>query len=436
MTSKVWCSRSRDTKKIFMKTFSSSFSSFVSETWKDKLSSLWSRTSSSSSSLSQGIKKSPYDKKSQGGLQGEEKKNLWGVLEENTWSKDNQDLDSFKTNVVVYRCVNLMAKNMARVPLRLSLKGKSLDHHPCWDLLQHPSGHGSYTSFSEEVLSFFILTGNAYILAKENNNTVGALENLHPKHVEIISDKQGYIKSYYYKNHHYPVKEGHSLVLHLKTFNPFHQHYGQSPLDPIGSLARLHTAITEQNLSLLENASCPSGALRIRNEGLTPEDKRELRETLDSFREKKNGVLLLSDDMQWQPLGLSPRDMDFYQGKLLSAREICLAFGVPPMCLGIKGDATFSRHEEAFADLWENTLIPLLDTYVQGLSCFFSNLYKEDLRIFYNRGDIHALTFRDKDRWRFVDNLSCLTLNERRHLLGFPPLKGSEGNTRDIPPSS
>jgi phage portal protein BeeE len=37
---------------------------------------------------------------------------------------------------------------------------------------------------------------------------------------------------------------------------------------------------------------------------------------------------------------LSPRDMDFLEAKHAAACEISLAFGVPPMLLGIPGDNT------------------------------------------------------------------------------------------------
>lgn len=358
--------------------------------------------------------------------------NLWDVLGENTWSENKENFESFQQNVIVYRCVSLMARNMARVPLVFKLNNTIVDNHPVLDLLKKPINHMGYPSFAEEIFSFLVLTGNAYIMAKEYQGHLIGLQSLHPHEVHCVLAKEGHVKAYEYRGHHYPLKEGKSLILHIKTFNPTGSPKGQSPLEPIGVLARLHTAITEQNLSLLENASCPSGALRIGRENLTTEDKRDLRRTLDAFREKKNGILLLAEDMEWQPLGLSPRDMDFYQGKILAAREICLAFGVPPMCLGIKGDATFSRHEEAFADLWENTLIPLMDTYVQGLTYFFQGLYKENMEFSYNRGDIHALTFRDKDRWRFVDHLSCLTINERRQLLGFESLGEKYDKLQDI----
>ena len=42
-------------------------------------------------------------------------------------------------------------------------------------------------------------------------------------------------------------------------------------------------------------------------------------------------------------MSLSPKDMDFMETKHAAAREIALAFGVPPMMLAILGDNTYGQ---------------------------------------------------------------------------------------------
>ena len=51
-------------------------------------------------------------------------------------------------------------------------------------------------------------------------------------------------------------------------------------------------------------------------------------------------------------MSLSPKDMDFMEAKHAAAREIALAFGVPPMLLGIPGDNTYSNYQEANRVFW------------------------------------------------------------------------------------
>ncbi len=54
-----------------------------------------------------------------------------------------------------------------------------------------------------------------------------------------------------------------------------------------------------------------------------------------------------------------PKDMDFLEAKHTAAREIALAFGVPPMLLGIPGDNTYSNYQEANRVFWRATVLPL-----------------------------------------------------------------------------
>ena len=42
-----------------------------------------------------------------------------------------------------------------------------------------------------------------------------------------------------------------------------------------------------------------------------------------------------------------------------SAREIALAFGVPPMLLAIPGDNTYANYQEANRAFWRQSVLPL-----------------------------------------------------------------------------
>src|SRR3546814_5770290 len=62
--------------------------------------------------------------------------------------------------------------------------------------------------------------------------------------------------------------------------------------------------------------------------------------------------LLLEGGLKWQALSLSPADIDFLELKHSAAREIAMAFGVPPMLLGLPGDAPYANYREANRALW------------------------------------------------------------------------------------
>ena len=77
--------------------------------------------------------------------------------------------------------------------------------------------------------------------------------------------------------------------------------------------------------------------------------------------------MLLEGGLKWQALCLSPADMDFVGLKAAAARDIALAFGVPPVLLGLPGDNTYANAREAERALWRQTLLPLAEKILSGL---------------------------------------------------------------------
>ena len=78
--------------------------------------------------------------------------------------------------------------------------------------------------------------------------------------------------------------------------------------------------------------------------------------------------MVLEGGLDWKAMALSPKDMDFVELKNAAAREIALAFGVPPMLLGIPGDNTYANLAEANRALWRQTVIPLVRRVADDLS--------------------------------------------------------------------
>src|SRR6185437_8148260 len=86
--------------------------------------------------------------------------------------------------------------------------------------------------------------------------------------------------------------------------------------------------------------------------------------------------LLLEGGLDWKPLSLTPKDMDFIEAKNVAAREIALAIGVPPMLLGIPGDNTYSNYQEAQRAFWRQTVLPLVNRTARALSSWLSPAFE------------------------------------------------------------
>ncbi len=131
--------------------------------------------------------------------------------------------------------------------------------------------------------------------------------------------------------------------------------------------------------------------------------------------------MVLEGGLKWQPLGLSPADMDFANLKAAAARDIALAFGVPPMLLGLPGDSTYANYREANRALWRLTLLPLaekiLSALAEGLSTWFPRA-----RLAIDLDRVPALS-EDRERlWAQISAADFLSAAEKRSMLGIPDI--------------
>ena len=115
--------------------------------------------------------------------------------------------------------------------------------------------------------------------------------------------------------------------------------------------------------------------------------------------------------------------MDFVGLKAAAAREIALAFGVPPMLLGLPGDATYANYREANRALWRLTVLPMAERILRGLSDGLAAWWP-GLALEVDVDQISALA-EDRERlWRQVSAADFLSDEEKREMLGFERSRG------------
>ena len=130
--------------------------------------------------------------------------------------------------------------------------------------------------------------------------------------------------------------------------------------------------------------------------------------------------MLLEGGLKWQALSMTPADMDFVQLKAVAAREIALAFGVPPLLIGLPGDATYANYREANRALWRQTVLPvagkILGAIAQALSGAFPGV-----TLSVNLDAVGELS-EDRERlWAQLSAADFLTRDEKRAMVGFAP---------------
>ena len=128
--------------------------------------------------------------------------------------------------------------------------------------------------------------------------------------------------------------------------------------------------------------------------------------------------LLLEGGLDWRAMGLSPRDMDFTEARNGAARDIALAFGVPPMLLGIPGDNTYANYQEAHRAFYRLTVLPMLGRVASAVSAWAGGLYGP-LRLEPDLDRIPGLSSERSELWARVGAADFLTDDEKRQAVGY-----------------
>jgi HK97 family phage portal protein len=128
--------------------------------------------------------------------------------------------------------------------------------------------------------------------------------------------------------------------------------------------------------------------------------------------------LLLEGGLDWRAMSLTPAEMDFIAGKHAAAREIALAFGVPPQLLGVPGDATYANYREANAAFWRHTVVPLVERAARAMTGWLSAKFP-GARIAPDLDAVPALSAERDALWARLEGASFLSLEERRRLAGL-----------------
>ncbi|HEY0625463.1 MAG TPA: phage portal protein [Allosphingosinicella sp.] len=283
----------------------------------------------------------------------------------------------------------------------------------------------------ETVAAQLLLHGNAFVqILCDAEGEPAELFPLRPERVKVEADAGGWPATYLYKAGETRTRIaardglGRPGLIHLKAMHPLDDHYGLGCLGAAAGAVAIHNEATRWNKALLDNAARPSGALLYdASDGavMSGEQFDRVRAELETYFQGSANAgrpMLLEGGMKWQAMSMTPADMNFVELKAAAAREIALAFGVPPMLLGLPGDSTYANYREANRALWRLTILPMMARILGGLSAGLGAWWP-GLKLEVDVDRVSALAEEREKLWRQVSGADFLSADEKREMLGF-----------------
>ncbi|MGR3712272.1 MAG: phage portal protein [Shimia sp.] len=345
----------------------------------------------------------------------------------------------FSGNPVGFRSVKLIAEAAAALPLVLQNTSERFETHPVLSLIRSPNLAQGRAELFETLYGQLLLSGNGYVEAVGGEAGVPLeLHVLRSDRMNVVPGADGWPIGYEYavgaRKHRFEVG-AQSPICHVKAFHPQDDHYGRSPLQAAAMAIDVHNSASRWSKALLDNAARPSGAIVYRGAerqgSLSTDQYDRLVGEMESYHQGARNAgrpMLLEGGLDWKPIGFSPSDMEFQKTKEAAAREIALAFGVPPMLLGIQGDATYANYQEAHRAFYRLTVLPLATRVAATLGDWLAGYMGEDITLKPDLDQVPALAGERDAQWARVAGADFLSQAEKRALLGLPPLQEVGGD--------
>jgi HK97 family phage portal protein len=254
------------------------------------------------------------------------------------------------------------------------VKSEEILEHPVLDLIYAPNDEDSKDSFIKKIDLFLELTGDAFVLVERDSKGLPIqMDVLYSQFMTVQTDGNGRVTHYSYGipvNGVYQYNFTTEQIIHIKFFDPNNRYYGISPLQASARSVGLIDAMDTYEEALNLNFGVPSGILKYTNQKIREED-RSLIET--KWNQKFSSVgragktVVTDQDVSFESLGVSPREMQFLDGRKWSREEILACYRLPMAMLLTEG-VNRSNMEQSSINYYKWTVRPRQQLIAQSLT--------------------------------------------------------------------
>lgn len=364
---------------------------------------------------------------------------------------------AYRTNVWVNACVRRIADVCAGIPINVVRRDKAKDGKPChtavdsgpvFDRIQRPHERYTMVDFKRNLISQFVLNGEAYIFGNDGTvgagQTVGTVDNwrpLNPAHVSPIPDKFEFISGYRWRVSGQDRMIQPHFITSMLAFNPETDYRGLPPSQVAADPVLLRKYMVQYNQMFFKNGA--SGGLFITTDMNVKKEvieqiRQRWRQTYEGVkRHHKTGFL--THGFKPTMIGQSARDGEFLGLGKMAREEVAAVYQVPPVLLGIFEFANYANSKEQISIFIDYTIIPILQMFEDKINNQLIPTWypQEAARGVFIEHDLSAIRAKLEDEVQNAQRDSALvstgimTINEVRAERNLPPV--SWGN--DPPPA-
>ena len=310
---------------------------------------------------------------------------------EGAWG-DQESLTAIYENLeTVYRCINFIALNLAKVGWKIvstDIKGDKTDitENPKYDVLtRRPNQYQTLYEFKEEVFARLLIQGESFW---HQELTAGGVPlqlfaDWASNEVKIIPDSLEKIRSYILTRNGVEWVVPKEEVFMLKFFNPADTLRGLSPLRAGRHSLQLDLEAINFNKAFFKQGMKMSGVLSTAQDlkAGEPERFKSSFERLYAGTDNMHKVAVLWNGMKFDPIqSMSMNDAQFMELRSMNSSKILQIFGLSPEVLGI-GSATYENVKYYRRMAWTETLQPLMSRLLAAVNQFLLPAISKDSRV-------------------------------------------------------
>lgn len=310
----------------------------------------------------------------------------------------------------VYRCIDAIASNQARLPAILragnSPDGKIItgSNHDILKILNVKSNVGENSFAFRYRLSSQLLLSTRGVFIEKIRGRNGAISGLHllpPQMTSPIPHAKTFVSGY-----RVDLPGGDFVIMKpddviwLRRPHPLDPYRSLTPMEPLGIAMEIENLAKIYNRNFLLNDGRPGGLLVLQGE-IDDDDKEELRSRFRGNISRAGATTVISSDdgAQFIDTAASMRDAAYIEMRAITKEEILIGFGVPESALGSAGGKTFANASEELRVFWMETMGPHLDMIARGLDELDDSHY-----IDFNTDEVPILVLFKQERERYVMN--------------------------------